>query len=757
MSDNLQNKQSRWRRKGRKTFAFRMSIVSVAFALLCVGIISIFSFFSYRSSVINLFGEKAGSVAFSVAGGINPELFTASIENEMDDFWYYIQRNLDNMLSGISELTFLYIMMPYDNERFIYFASAGWPELHGVVEDPEIYGQEPWQAMQEGRITTTALQDAGEWGILISGFAPVFDAYGRAIAVVGADVDVTRVNIQTIQFMRNIAMIGLITAAAIGLLIWLFTTRTLNLSLRRIVGIDIASSDDTGSFKARESDKYAKDEISVLYLHFDEMLSTIHTLQTDISIMLNKHMSGHYEYRLDASKYAGNQQKLIEDLNALVNMYVTDFIELLEVSKQYGEGNFSANVSVYPENWRWANKIVNDLQAGFVRLTSEIDKLVGNAAQGNFDVQADVSGMQGEWAHIIGSLNKLLTSFAEPLADIEQNITSMSKGDFTRLEREYPGTFAVLKNACNLVNDTTAVYVDEISQALQSIANGDLTVEIKQKYIGSYAPIETALNTILENLNSTLFDVQSAVDQVTLGAGQISENAMNLADGASRQNSTIEELSDSVALIHEKAMQASNNAVSASEGAIRTKEHVTAGDEAVISMAGTMNKVKESSESIAKINDVITSIAFQTNLLALNASVEAARAGEHGKGFAVVAEEVRNLAGRSQTSASDTAELIEEDVRNVEEGLKTTENVVSSFETISASISEISGLISDIVELSGEQLKSISNINDSVSEISEIVTVVSSSAEESASASQELSSQAEMLRQKVKFFRLKAV
>ena len=564
------------------------------------------------------------------------------------------------------------------------------------------------------------------------------------------------------SYVNRLVIVVLVVVTALlillTILVHLFISRLIKTGIRNIISNFHESSVVLTRGEGLKISNYKDNSFGLdeMQCEFETNLDVMNNMINDISKACQEHIAkGNYEYRIDKNRYEGAFENVMENVNNLVSSYANDFIELINVTKSYGEGDFTANVSRYPEGWRWANEVIDNLRTTFAQINAEIALLAENVAEGNLKTPIDKSKFSGSWALLADKLNNLINAVAKPMAAVEHNVRIMAQGDFSHLEGEYQGTYSELQNACNDVNDSVQALIKEISESLQAIANGDLTIELKESYVGSYAPIEVSINTILDNLNSTLLDVHIAVEQITHGAEQLSVGSATLADGTTEQAASIQELNNSIEIVHKKAMQASHEATIANESSDRIQEHITTGGNAVKEMESTMNNVKHSSEDIRKVIDVINNIAFQTNLLALNASVEAARAGEHGKGFSVVADEVRSLASRSQKSTSDTSQIIEKDLKHVNEGLKATGEVVESFGTIADNITEISSHITGIAGNADEQLESIANINSSVSEITDVITNVSATAEETAAASEELHSQADTLRKRLAFFKLR--
>jgi methyl-accepting chemotaxis protein len=320
--------------------------------------------------------------------------------------------------------------------------------------------------------------------------------------------------------------------------------------------------------------------------------------------------------------------------------------------------------------------------------------------------------------------------------------------------RKHSGEYAKIIEAINGTLDAIINPINESSAVLERVAERDLTVRIQGNYEGDFARIKHVLNKAVQNLDDALERVASGSAQVTAATGQISSGSQSLSQSSSKAASAFENISSSLQDVSSIIRQNTANAKEAQTLSEITRSSTLRGVESMSRLSDAINRIKESSDSTARIIKTIDEIAFQTNLLALNAAVEAARAGDAGKGFAVVAEEVRNLAIRSAEAAKNTAKLIEESVVKSESGVRINQEVLKNLEEIDQQINKLMIVMTQIADASDNQSRSIEHVNVAVQQMNEITQGTAAHAEESASAAEELASQSTEMSSMVQGFKL---
>jgi len=357
----------------------------------------------------------------------------------------------------------------------------------------------------------------------------------------------------------------------------------------------------------------------------------------------------------------------------------------------------------------------------------------------------------------IGIMAKTMDNFADDLQnDVVGTMKKISEGDLeikVNMKDSKDEVTAAIKNT---VEALRALIIDDGGRVLVTAAGKDLSQRLSREYKGDYAKMKDNINTVVNSLDVAMGQVTEAVDQVKSASGEISGGAQSLAEGANEQASSLEEVSSSLEEMSSMTKQNADNSNQAKILATEAKEAANEGDASMKKMAEAIKEIKQSSDNTAKIIKSIDDIAFQTNLLALNAAVEAARAGEAGKGFAVVAEEVRNLAMRSAEAAKNTANMIEESVKNADSGVKITEEVAKSLGQIVDRVGKVGDLIAEIAAASNEQALGIEQVNTAVAQMNQVTQQNAANSEESASAAEELSAQAAELANMVSEFKLSA-
>jgi len=290
--------------------------------------------------------------------------------------------------------------------------------------------------------------------------------------------------------------------------------------------------------------------------------------------------------------------------------------------------------------------------------------------------------------------------------------------------------------------------------AAQAIAAGDLSKEDNDDARDEIGRLFSQMRQMRNNLNGLIRRVVSGADAVAMAADSMAVSMQDLSSRTEQQAAALEETSAGTEQLNATVHQNADNAMEVERMALSTSSLAERGGEVTNNAVDTMLRIREASEKIGEIVNIIDGIAFQTNILALNAAVEAARAGDAGKGFAVVAGEVRALAQRSAAAAQEIKHVIQSSVDGIRHGSEQVSEAGIAMSEIVESFRHMSSLIGEIAGASREQALGLQQINEAVNHMDSTTQRNASLVEETLRTSELLQQQASAFRSLVSAFQL---
>ncbi|MCL9775429.1 methyl-accepting chemotaxis protein [Vibrio sp. S4B1] len=283
---------------------------------------------------------------------------------------------------------------------------------------------------------------------------------------------------------------------------------------------------------------------------------------------------------------------------------------------------------------------------------------------------------------------------------------------------------------------------DNMNEALQDIAHGqgDLTHNLVVEVDDEVGRCAKSFNDFSEKIRLIVKSVSTEAQVIKGASAALDNSSQSSLELVQEQKVKTEFLTH---VIHEMIMSAqeiANNGVKAASAANNATEEATKTSASLCDAvqelnklnkdihlsSNAMNELRQETEAIGSVLEVIQQIAEQTNLLALNAAIEAARAGEQGRGFAVVADEVRTLASRTQTSTEEIRVMIDKlqiSANNVVESMK-----VSRASSVHATT------------VAEESNHSLVRVSQAITLLNEVNATISTAANEQTSVTEELNS-----------------
>jgi methyl-accepting chemotaxis protein len=304
---------------------------------------------------------------------------------------------------------------------------------------------------------------------------------------------------------------------------------------------------------------------------------------------------------------------------------------------------------------------------------------------------------------------------------------------------------------------------------------GNLTVRSTVKSNDEIGQLSQSFNQMMMQITALVDRTSHSALSVLSTAGELSEASKKTAANAKEIATATEEIAKgavSLAIESERGSELTGDIETRIQKVITANDvmHSSATEVESASQTGTLHMtaltektgiteemtqrmlikvdyLKESTNSIYKILDVLNNLAKQTNILSLNASIEAARAGTVGKGFMVIADEIRKLADQSRQSINVVSQITATIQREIDETIIVMSDAYPIFKEQITSVKQANQIFHSVKEQMSEFVVHIGTVSNSIGQLGHtqnILTLamenVSAVAEEASATSEEVAS-----------------
>jgi methyl-accepting chemotaxis protein len=541
-----------------KNMSLKFKVVSLTvFSILVMALVtSMYAQFTIRKSNMESMEAELNTISSLLSDQITPGKAQTIINNpsKNNPGTTTMQKQMDRVLKENPLINNLYLValdgdkltLPtMDSSMISKELTYGSPYSGGKAFDSEAL-----EAIKENKRTTTMVYKTDD-GVKISGFAPITDISGKAIALYGVDFDVTQVNKKINQEVMGIWILSLIILALSSIAMYLFISRLIK-PLNKIKNLTANIAE--GDLSQDDIQVKSKDEIGALAESINMMTASLRNVVSQVQTSSREVTSE----TLALSTVASSSVDAIRELTAANQQAAAstqeqnaNIEEMQATLEEINAGIEEINASAQQASYIAKNSTVTSKE-GTVRIDEMLTGL--EAVEDNTNQLAEIIIMLETQSEKITQFVKIINTISD-----QTNLLALNAAIEAARAGEHGKGFAVVadevrklaeesaKSASTIIsivnenvkNTREAVnYISKTREAVQY--NKGLSINAKNTLQEIY---ETTLE-IEDNSNNIASAIEQqviAIEQITNSLDTVSQASQQIASGTSQTDQSTQE------------------------------------------------------------------------------------------------------------------------------------------------------------------------------------------------------------------------
>jgi methyl-accepting chemotaxis protein len=237
----------------------------------------------------------------------------------------------------------------------------------------------------------------------------------------------------------------------------------------------IVSALQSGKLDKRANAASFTGEWAEVFEAINGLADTVSDLNADMNTMSSEHDKGDIDVMIDAAKFPGDFGRMAAGINTMVAGHIAVKKKAMACVAEFANGNFEATLEKFPGKKAFINQNVESLRANLTAVIVEIQRLTLASEAGRLDQRGKADQFQGDFAAMVGGINKMLDAILIPIAEGNRVLSLIRGGNLReKVEIECHGDHRRMKDAVNGVH----AWLESLVAYITGIANGDLTVQM---------------------------------------------------------------------------------------------------------------------------------------------------------------------------------------------------------------------------------------------------------------------------------------